>query len=152
MKNFFLIISLFVAFNVFAQDNSIKNIRADRKFGIGVQLLGPTILTSLQLDYFITQNLNLEVGVGLFGYYGGAKWYFGSKVKPTYWAPYIGGCYISAADFSAFVSGISPGAYFPLGIQFISKGGFTFATEVAGLFLPNVNSPVWGAIKLGYHF
>lgn len=151
MKNLLLIFSFFVAVNIYAQDISIENIRADRKFGIGGQFLGPTILISLQLDYFITQNLNLEVGGGALGYYGGVKWYFGSKDKPTNWAPYVGGCYISVLD-DIFRGGMRSGAYFPLGIQFISKGGFTFAPEVAGLYLPGSLTPVWGAIKLGYHF
>jgi hypothetical protein len=39
-------------------------------------------------------------------------------------------------------------------MQYISKGGFTFGIEIAGITLTNEHKvpPIIGAIKIGYHF
>jgi hypothetical protein len=90
--------------------------------------------------------------------------FFGSK-NTANWTPYLG-LFIARnlTDFDIFGTsfGTSSGddwntnLYFPVGIQYISKYGFTFGAELAGrILVPELAAakiPFWGAIKFGYHF
>jgi len=145
----YLIIPLISFFSVSV--SAQENVRSERRFGFGIQLGGPTLVTSLESDYFITRNINLEAGIGIIGFYGGTKWYFGAKNKPMYWAPYVGACYIALPD-DILGGDWKAGGYFPIGLQYLSKKGFTFAGEVAGLLHQTAQTPVFGALKMGYHF
>lgn len=146
---FFLVLSLTI--NSHGQE---ANPRSERKFGIGGQLLGPTLLLSANLNYFITHNFNVEIGGGIMGYYGGLKFYFGKADKQHKWTPYFGAHYTSVVFLNISSSNENKnGIYAPVGIQLMTSGGFTFAPEIAYLYLDkNQKTPIWGAIKFGYNF
>jgi hypothetical protein len=107
------------------------NPRSENKFGIGAQLGGPTLILSINLNYFINHNYNVEIGAGLFGLYGGLNYYFGQSDKSQRWAPYIGAHYTMVSLPTISQSETLSGIYAPIGIQFMAKNGFTFAPEIA---------------------
>ena len=163
MKNILLLI-LFVCSSsiIKAQDTSsmksgenkymIKsNPRLYKPFGINIYILGPTILSSLSVDYSLTSSLNAEVGVGLIGTFGGLKYYFDGANKDKNWTPYFG-VYL-ARDMVGSIwngTGFENNLYTPLGIQFQKKKGRTFGAEIAYTSLGAFH--VWGALKIGYRF
>ena len=122
----------------------------NNRFGVNINMGSPTILLSFSLDYFITSSINIEAGIGLFGAFGGMKYHFSGSKNTANWTPYLGLFYAGniGADLEPYTN-----LYIPLGLQYTGNKGFTFAVELAGrLEFGDGFSPVWGAIKMGYHF
>ena len=131
-----------------------QNPREENRFGFNYLNLGsPSILLSLSVDYFVTPSVDIEVGAGLIGYYGGIKYHFMGNSEKN-WTPYLGAFGGTIAKINLTGGDKSQGIiYFPLGMQYTSDGGFTFGIEAAGIIVDSQNSvPIWGAIKLGHHF
>ena len=135
----------------------------NNRFGVNINMGSPTLLLSASLDYFITSSVNIEAGIGLFGAFGGMKYHFSGSKNTANWTPYLGLFY--GANLSLETDTYT-NLYVPLGLQYTGSKGFVFAVEIAGIFVvkelndyssffPNSSeiliSPVWGAIKLGYH-
>ena len=131
------------------------NPRKDHPIGVNIVVGGPTVYLSSSIDYFLTPCINIEAGLGLFGYYGGIKYHFWGNNEEKNWTPYIG---ISRTTISIFgLFGLSDvGGYAPIGLQFIGENGISLAIEGAGLFFvgdrTNTLPPVWSALRFGYHF
>jgi len=122
-----------------------------KPFGINIYILGPTMVSSLSVDYSLTSSLNVEAGVGLIGTFGGLKYYFDGANKDKNWTPYLG-VYL-ARDMVGSIwngGGFKNSIYTPLGIQFQKKKGRTFGAEIAYTSLGAFH--VWGALKIGYRF
>lgn len=132
--------------------NSHDNPRAERRFGIGIQLGGPTMICSAQIDYFITPRINIEAGAGLVGYYSGVKFH----LSQSSWSPYLGAKVTFLPELKLFGgSSMNPGLYAPFGIQYMNREGFTFAFEAALLLTDSISwaiEPIWAGVKFGYHF
>ena len=134
-----------------------SNPRLNNRFGGNINMGSPTLVLSASLDYFITSSVNIEAGAGLLGAFGGMKYHFFGSKNTANWTPYLGLFY--AYNLSIFKN---TNLYVPLGLQYTSNEGFTFGVELAGRFLITYanNSyssldyfvPLWGAIKMGYHF
>ena len=135
----------------------------NNRFGVNINMGSPTFLLSASLDYFITSSVNIEAGAGLFGAFVGMKYHFFGSKNTANWTPYLGLFY--GVNLS-LESDSYTNLYVPLGLQYTGNKGFVFAVEIAGIFVvkelndyssffPNSSeiliSPVWGAIKLGYH-
>ena len=131
----------------------------NNRFGVNINMGSPTLLLSASLDYFITSSVNIEAGAGLLGAFGGMKYHFFGSKNTANWTPYLGLFY--AYNLSIIINE-NTNLYVPLGLQYTSNEGFTFGVELAGRFLITYanNSyssldyfvPLWGAIKMGYHF
>ena len=131
----------------------------NNRFGVNINMGSPTLLLSASLDYFITSSVNIEAGAGLLGAFGGMKYHFFGSKNTANWTPYLGLFY--AYNISLIINE-NTNLYVPLGLQYTSNEGFTFGVELAGRFLITYanNSyssldyfvPLWGAIKMGYHF
>lgn len=148
MRKNLLIIALLII-PLFTLEAQEANRRIENKLGVGFQLLGPTYMGSFEVDYFVTHNFNLEAGTGFFGIYAGGKYFFGKADTPKPWAPYTGVLY----KFPGLLTGDDEGGfYFPFGIQYMSKRGFTFAPEYAFIRTGAYTSPLFGAIRIGWHF
>ena len=162
MKNCFLFILLLLSGNLMAQNDTSSNKDFEKKYAVGWQLLGPTKIVSLYFDYAFTNQLGMEVGAGIIGYYGGLHYFITNKNSRPHWAPYTGVFYSRAIAVTgdcncAFVSkttGMRSGVYITAGIEHITDNGFSFAIEAAAFFKINTTSPLspWGSIKMGYHF
>lgn len=148
MKKLTTLITLSLLLTITLSGQSV-NRRSEFKTGAGIQLIGPTFVASGELDYFFTHNFNAEIGAGLYGTYVSAKYYFGSSEKETPWAPYFGVSYKLPGILTGDKEG---GFYFPLGIQYISKNGFTFAPEYGIINTGAIKTALWGALRVGYHF
>jgi hypothetical protein len=163
MKQLFFIVSLFIFSNCLfsqnTQDSPFKrviedtNLRSQNPFGINVLLGGPTIIISVSADFFVTQNINVEAGVGVFGFFAGGKFHFLGQQESRHWTPYVGAIGTFIPDiFNIEGEGIK-GGYFPIGMHYFNESRFTFAIEVAPIIADyDDDIPVWGAIKMGYHF
>jgi hypothetical protein len=147
MKKLILILLLIPGMQSYEQDSDIQNIRSTRRFGIQAQLGGLTLLPSLQADYFLTHNLNIEAGFSLLAMYIGPKWYFGSAHKLRRWSVYSGVTY--ALPYGDMLDGA---VYVPAGIQFLGKKGLTASIEGAAFYHPEAYSIFTAALKIGYHF
>ena len=133
----------------------------NNRFGVNINMGSPTFVLSASLDYFITSSVNIEAGAGFVGAFGGMKYHFFGSKNTANWTPYLG-LFIARnlTDFDIFGSSSgddwNTNLYFPVGFQYISKNGFTFAAEFAGrILVPELAAaqiPFWGAIKFGYHF
>ena len=135
----------------------------NNRFGVNINMGSPTLLLSASLDYFITSSVNIEAGAGLLGAFGGMKYHFFGSKNTANWTPYLGLFY--AYNLSIIINE-NTNLYVPLGLQYTSNEGFTFGVELAGRFLityannsyslldysPDYIVPLWGAIKMGYHF
>ena len=146
----------------------------NNRFGVNINMGSPTLLLSASLDYFITSSVNIEAGAGLLGAFGGMKYHFFGSKNTSNWTPYLGLFYayynlsIFNNDYENTNFNLSvfnyenTNLYVPLGLQYTSNEGFTFGVELAGRFLityANISFssldyfvPLWGAIKMWYHF
>lgn len=127
--------------NSFGQQDSI--VRKDyRRFGFGLQIMGPATI-SLEADYFIIRQLNIELGTGFEGSYGGVNGCWRGKQYKTRWSPYLGVQYFRYDQYTLMGGGGSNahGIYCPIGVQYISKNGFKFGIEVAQQFF--LNDDTW---------
>ncbi len=124
------------------------NPRKTYKSGFSFTLGGPTLALSFSLNHFFNEHVNMEIGGGFIGAYGGIKYYYGRKMKVMRFAPYTGLCYNYSASLFEYPC---PGIYVPLGVQLMSKRGFTLGLEAAfehryGHY--NYSFP-WAALKIG---
>jgi hypothetical protein len=139
------------------------NPRLNNRFGGTINIGSPSSICSSSLDCFITSNVNIEAGAGLWGLFGGMKYHFLGSKNTANWTPYLGLFYAGYLDDGAEPNTI---LYVPLGLQYTGNKGFIFAVELAGRFLLNDRYenndsffssdysdfiPIWGAIKFGRH-
>jgi len=160
MKYILLFILLTYSLNIIkAQDTlSIKSVenkymiksnpRLSKPFGININILGQTIVSSVSVDYFLTSSLNVEAGVGLIGSFGGLKYHFNRANNDKNWTPYLGVYLARVLYGSIWNGGFKNSLYTPLGIQFQKKKGRTFGAEIAYTNLGALH--VWGGLKIGY--
>jgi hypothetical protein len=139
------------ATGIHADEGAQEDIRQRKPFGLGVQLLGPTVFASGYVDYFFSPRFNAELGVGLLGVYIGGKYYFTAAGPDARWFPYTGATLLAVPSIISADAAI--GGYVPLGIQFIAGWGLTFSGEVAAMFSSSSGdlSP-YGALKAGFRF
>lgn len=125
---------------------------------------GPTYIASASLDYFIVSVLNIEAGGGIWGYYAGPKIHFKGNERNREGTLYTGILLtvfppLPGLDFSGggWVDKVPApktvySAYIPLGVQTISRSGYTFAMEIALTPVPISKIPFWFSFRFGYHF
>jgi len=143
-------------FGIVQEDTTGEKInpRKARPFGINLNLGGPSVLISGSFDFFVIPTVNLEVGTGFIGTFGGVKYHFLGNEAERHWTPFAG-VYYTKIDVPYFFSPgghEEEGLYFPVGIQYLGDRGFLFAVEVAGLLINNSNMAIFGGLKIGYHF
>ncbi len=145
------ILTLFLFFKVLlsnAQDTDTLNLRELRPWGVSLNLLGPTLMASANVDYFISRNVSVETGAGFFGAFVGGKVYIGKKQWKG--MPYVG--YTRAfirLPTSEPVTEIFN--YFPIGYHFVGKSGFNFSIEGAVLS-DNPPGKFLGQLRIGQRF
>lgn len=161
-KYFIFIILFIFSVNSYAQEVTKKfnkNPRINRPFGLSFNLLGPTLVASVSLDCFIMPAVNVETGAGIrgaFGYWGfytGPKYHFGGHNKHKEGTLYTGILLTAFPPVDVNVKS-EYGYYIPIGLNNISKNGYTFSLEVAynSYFDKPKGLPIWFALKFGYHF
>lgn len=138
------------------------NLRTERAPGIRLGIGAPTMLPFISRNEFISPAVNIEFGVGILGIFTGARYHFGGNKENRLWTPYIGGVLgygliladgIDCED-CFYDSKFSPFAYVPVGVEFISRGGFNMNAEVgfnAGLS-PNTIKYVVPSLSIGYRW
>lgn len=127
-----------------------------QKVGVGVQLLGPTIIGSGYLDLEINQRFRYELGLGLIGVYGGVKAYSLPLNTKQSFRVYSGlqYSYFYLINFSGFSNtDFAHGLHVPIGVQWRKKSGFSFAAEIGPLVALKASyiAPV-PALRFGYYF
>ncbi len=146
MKKWYLSTFLLLHFLSFGQNINKRN---DFKDGFGLKIGGPTFALALNYNHFFNQNLNLELGAGIVGAYGGLKYFFGKEDKVMRFTPYVGAeyCY-TAIIFDGFYQGV----YLPLGVQFFSKKGFNLSLEASCFLFYGYGAIPWGSLHIGKNF
>lgn len=151
MKNISYLILLFIVIiTSLAHSSDYKLITEERRFGFGLNILGPSIATSLSANYYITPHYKAEAGAGWIGYFGGMTYHFGgSRVEKV--MPYVG-LYISEIE-NWWYHELHPCLYIPLGVGGIGDKGASVHVELA--FFRSMESNkylLWGCLKLGHYF
>lgn len=173
MKKVIILLCLLFSQFTYSQvsdSTKIQNPRSLKKFGLGLQFMGPTLIGSVYVNFFPTHNLNLELGTGLIGTYGGAKLFYGKKDRRQTFSPYTGFnlgtikmldplsiFYVFGGDLMwkrVYTGNI------PFGMQIMAKNGFHFSLEGSYMFIwgsttdeiPFKFSFPWAAIKIGKNF
>lgn len=136
------------AAGAYADAGSDEDIRQRKPFGLGVQLLGPTVVFSAYVDYFFTPRFNAELGAGMLGVYVGGKYYLTPARPDGRWFPYTGAIVFAIPQIMSADPAI--GGYVPLGIQFIASWGLTLSGEVAAIFSSNGDLNPYGALRAGF--
>ena len=152
MKKIVLLFLFFVQFSSFGQEINPRN---EFKNGLGLKIGGPTRILALNYNHFFTQNINLELGVGLIGAYAGVKYYFGSADKVMRFAPYVGAqLFTTVMSDNSILGFYMPfGVYLPFGVQLFSKNGFNLSLEASYLLLFDADgSRPGGSIHIGKNF
>lgn len=149
MKRTYVVLLFFTIFVNLAQSSEYKPLTDERRFGIGLNVLGPTGLASLSANYFVTPNIKVETGAGLIGYFGGGTYHFGGSMigKAT---PYTGVYFSRLWDL--WDNKTDGFLYLPIGVGGCRKNGFTFHVELA--FFRNIKESynlLWGGLKFGYY-
>ncbi len=156
-----LFITLFLSFSnlIFSQASESmesENPRCFRKFGLGIQLAGPTGAFSIYSNWFVTNNVNIETGIGMLGYYGGIKYYTGKKDKKQLLSRYVGlelGQFGLNFDIQKRIV-----VYAPFGLQWMNKKGYNFSVELAIVTQRKIptfehyRTIPFGALKIGKNF
>ena len=123
--------------------------RSLRPFGFGVNLGGPTLSGSVNIDYFLTPNLSGEVGGGGFGwwgFYGGAKLYAPIN-KLAFYTGLTGG-FINLGGGDRLV-------YVPFGINYTDVRGFSVSVELAkykSIEFKGSRFQSWAQLRIGHRF
>ena len=117
----------------------IFNFRKIYRLGIMSEFQTDSI--NLNIDYFLTEYINLELSFGRKISLGG-KLFFNPQNDLSFYAG------ISLYDKYTFNK--IPELYFPIGFQFMQNDGFTFSID-CGILL-NKNYDFIGGLKIGYHF
>ena len=162
MKIFLIIASCFLTMALSAQNNNNSSTnQPEKKIEIGGQILGPTKIISAFFEYYINNNTNIELGVGLIGFYSGINYFFLNRPKSG-WSPYMGAYYSRAetitgscnCSFGTNPTALRSGFYIPIGMQYLSINGFVFSPEIAAYYKFNAKNTltVFGALKIGYRF
>ena len=151
MKWFIIFVFQLLCLGLLCQD--IINPRLLNRHGIILSGGGPGLYGSLSYDYFISSNVDVEVGAGPLTVFGGIKYHIDGH-KNKNWTPYLGcyGMYIWIFELFSDDDDDGPIAvYIPVGVQYIGKKRFSFAVEVAGMqgFGEFIE---FGAVKFGYRF
>jgi len=148
------IISLLLSSStVFAQDNTsdFKNIR---KNAISVSVLGISPLVGITYDRIVSENLSLEIGVGIPSFGAGVKFYpFGIKESKFMFHTGLSGTYLYTAAFGVWDkdedSGIFVG-YVPIGVSYFGKKGFNLGADIGPAMADQ--TLLYYNLKLGYRF
>ncbi|WP_347173697.1 hypothetical protein [Polaribacter uvawellassae] len=153
MKKILLIVCCVISCQAYSQENNTENYnpRTNHPFGLNLNFFGPSIL-GLSADYYVNPKTNIELGIGLFGLFGGGTYHF--KESNNYkWTTYVGlfAQHVFEIGFSNENStndDIRNGIYIPLGLQYLNEDGITFRIELAtGTIIK-----LYGGLKFGYHF
>ena len=123
--------------------------RSFRPFGFGVNLGGPTLSASANIDYFLTPNLSVEVGGGgfkLWNFYGGAKLYVPIN-RLAFYAGVIGS--------SIRLDGGDRLVYVPFGLNYTDLRGFSVSVELAkykSIEFKGSRFQPWAQLRIGHRF
>jgi len=134
-------------------------VRAKRRLGLGIYLLGPDVLYGGWLNYYILPNLSIEVGGAHYSipslsgtiWHAGSRWYFWGRELGKNWSPYFGIFHYRLTDSNQYRID-EAGFYAPFGVEFLGEGGGTFAVETALKLGTGGGFPLWLGLKLGWHF
>ncbi len=154
-----MILSCLLAFSLalFGSDDyenqSAKNTVRD-EHPIGISLVGGGVcIGGLSLDAFISNTINIELCAG-WGFGGGLKYHWNGADPDCKWSPYIGAFGGAAPEIEFFDSSggdWGTSLYFPLGVHYISRSGFSFCVDAGYLNLYGSSYP-WLSLKMGWHF
>jgi len=134
---------------VFAQSDTSapKNLRLIHKNHFGYSLGGPSFFGAYY-EHFFNQNWSIETGFGtllvISSVYVEGRYYIGEKNKLQRFSPYVGAAFGAGLYID---DGGTPIGYVPVGIQFLSRKGYSFSLEAALLYFDSEYFPM-GALKI----
>lgn len=151
-----LLVLIMISGIAFAQDSN-KNIRLDRRFGVSLKVMGTTFPAGISFDAFIIPQLNAEVNfiyldkrwhtVGW-----GLKYHFIGGKESVIWSPYIG-IDFAIGEYDWFDFYPKKLFYVPIGVNYIGEGGFNFAGDIGVMSTDDsINPNFMFSLKFGYRF
>ncbi len=116
------------------------------RWGLTLNLGGPTLLGSISLEVFASPSFNFEAGLGILGIFIGAKKRLITNDNKTL-KPYVG-------IYPMLIPGIfgsdTTGLFIPVGVESELSKHWALALEVAGFMTDRelLDTPIWGTFKL----
>ena len=138
-------------------DYYYKNRREKYPIGFNLMALGPAGFFGTSADWFITNKINIEAGIGMINFYkrlpsyfiGGKYHLFGNTFSNTTVYTGVFGRFYTDGQTINPISAV----YVPVGLQRIKRNQVVWNLEVAYLFdLHEQKTQVWGSMKMGYRF
>lgn len=137
---------------------SDKNIRLDRRFGISLKVMGTTWPAGISFDAFIIPQINTEVNFiyldkRFYSVGWGLKYHPLGGKEQDQWSPYIGIDFASG-EYDFEDENITKLLYFtPLGMNYIGDRGFNFAGDIGVMITDDTNNPFFMfSLKFGHRF
>jgi hypothetical protein len=153
-NNFLLIFTfLFISFTSIGQE-ATSGIDGMRKNAISLNIAGATPIVGIIYDRVVSENVSIEIGVGIPSVGAGFKYYpSGIKVSKMLFHVGLTGTILSAKALDIWGTSEDDSlliAYLPIGISYFGEHGFNLGVDigpaVATRFAP------WGNVKVGYRF
>jgi hypothetical protein len=153
-NNFLLIFTfLFISFTSIGQE-ATSGIDGMRKNAISFNIAGATPIVGIIYDRVVSENVSIEIGVGIPSVGAGFKYYpSGIKVSKMLFHVGLTGTVLSAKALDIWGTSEDDSlliAYLPIGISYFGEHGFNLGVDigpaVATRFAP------WGNVKVGYRF
>ncbi|WP_010227462.1 hypothetical protein [Gillisia marina] len=147
---------LFVSFTSIAQETT-TSINGMRKNAISFNVLGSSPFIGITYERLVSENVSLEIGVGIPSVGAGIK-YFPWSIEESKILFHIGlsGTYIDTQGFDAFKTteqkeekGVFIG-YLPVGISYFGKNGFNLGVDVGPAIAATLGP--YGNLKLDTDF
>lgn len=121
----------------------------ERRLGFSLLIGGSVLIGGVSINYFVTPQLNARVAISPFsiskGFSGGVNYYFIKSGINAGWSPYVGVEYgrLSSEPIVCLFGGCSAdklySLYFPVGITWLAKKGFTVSLEGSFLYTYNLS-------------
>ncbi|RKS55266.1 hypothetical protein BC962_0225 [Gillisia mitskevichiae] len=144
---------VFISFTSIAQETT-SGIEGMRKNAISFNILGTTPLIGITYDRVVSENISLELGVGIPSVGAGFKYYpSGIKVSKMLFHVGLTGTIISAKALDIWGTSEDDGllvAYLPIGVSYFGEKGFNLGVDL-GPAMAKTFAP-WGNVKVGYRF
>jgi len=125
-----------------------------RRNAISFNIIGTTPIVGITYDRIVSENMSIEVGVGIPSIGAGFK-YYPAGIKESKMLFHVGLTAIVISTKALDIWGTSEEdglliGYLPIGVSYFGEKGFNLGVDLGPAVAANFG--VWGNVKVGYRF
>jgi hypothetical protein len=141
--------TLSIAQNIVIPNADTLSVQQKKPFGVSLNLGGPAV-SSISAVYYINRVVKAEIGLGSM-FCAGMTFHCRNDIFNDGWTAYAGAYFerVYRMGWENDPDVHENSVYLPIGMQYLTRGGFSFAAEVAYQNSPILHRNMWGAIKFG---